>query len=105
MGYLRKGKKNKRRKGIYNVIDHGQAYETNLMAGRVMTRKIRNEKAKHFIGERIILNRQIDRKEKGRTIGGVVIGIYPHFLLLDCGFYKTTISYKDLVLGAKTYDS
>ncbi len=70
--------------------------------GQMMYRRIHDEKLKHYIKEKIILNRVIEYPEKERTVGGVVIGLYPHFLLVDCGNYNTTISYKDLVLGGRT---
>jgi len=114
MGYL-KGFSNTRKttKGMkYNRIDHGSlrakngqsmvdAYENNMIAGEMMKRRVIEEKGKHFIGEKITLNRIIESNEKERTVGGRVIGIYPHFLLLSCGNYRTTVSYTDLVLGAK----
>jgi hypothetical protein len=114
MGYLKGfSKPRKTNKGMkYNKIDHGEVrakngrsmvdtYETNRLAGKMMRRRVIDEKSKHFIGEKITLNRIIESNEKERTVGGRVIGIYPHFLLLSCGNYRTTVSYTDLVLGAK----
>ena len=72
-----------------------------IASGKAMFKAERFEKFKHFIGEQIIIHRQIQSNEKERTVGGCVVGIYPHFLLLDCGNYKTTISYKDLLLGGR----
>ena len=66
-----------------------------------MRDRVTAEPCKHFIGEKIVLDRQIEKDYKERTNEGRVIGIYPHFLLLSCGNYKATISYKDLVLGGK----
>lgn len=73
------------------------------MGEKIFADAIRMERAKHFIGERMIINRPIPGTEKGRTVGGVVVGLYPHFILLNCGFYKTSITYKDLLLGAMNY--
>lgn len=77
--------------------------ESLLSNGIYMTSLIRTEQFKHYIGEKIIINRRIEMPDGNisRTLGGVVVGLYPHFLLLDCGNYKTSISYKDLVLGGK----
>ena len=78
----------------------------NILEGIDMSNAVAFEKHKHFVGEKIVLNRKIDlpdKRENARTAGGVVIGLYPHFLLVDCGNYKTTVSYKDLVLGGKNY--
>ena len=71
--------------------------------GLAFAERVRDEKNKHYIGEKVIINRRVDTRtgESHRTMGGCVIGIYPFFLLLDCGNYKTTVSYTDLVLGGK----
>ena len=89
----------------YNWKEHGTCKSEHVMgvlsAGILMYRMVHDEKFKHYIGENVIINRVIKYPEAERTVGGCVIGIYPHFLLLDCGSYKTTISYKDLILGGK----
>lgn len=69
--------------------------------GKDMYSRVAAERWKHYIGEKIILNRPIQSNENLRTVGGVVVGLYPRFLLIDCGFYKTTVQYTDLVMGAK----
>ena len=71
------------------------------VVGRDMYSRVAAEHSKHYIGERVILNRFIEKNEKERTVGGVVVGLYPHFLLIDCGNYKTSVTYKDLVLGGR----
>ena len=73
------------------------------IAGSAMYYRVAAERYRHYIGEKRTINRLIQSNERERTIGGVVIGIYPHFLLLDCGNYNTTITYTDLVLGGKRY--
>lgn len=94
-------------KKVYNRYDldafHSSTVDLNKQIGLSFADRVRDEKLKHYIGEKIILNRKTDFRtgESHRTMGGCVIGIYPFFLLLDCGFYKTTVSYKDLVLGGK----
>lgn len=70
--------------------------------GRQMYGRVAAERYRHYIGETIILNRLIQSNEKERTVGGVVVGLYPHFLLVDCGNYRTSVTYKDLVLGGRT---
>ena len=90
-----------RREGQMPSIDKGSTYKSRVKAGVDMSSRVAAEPLKHYIGKRIIINRFIESNEKERTIGGVVIGLYPHFLLLDCGNYKTTVSYTDLVLGGR----
>lgn len=75
--------------------------DTLISNGIYITGLIRTESLKHYIGEKIVINRRIELPDGNvsKTLGGVVVGLYPHFLLLDCGNYKTSITYKDLVLG------
>ena len=73
--------------------------------GQIMYRRVHDEKFKHYIGEKRTLNRVSEYPEKDKTIEGVVIGLYPYFILLDCGEYNTTISYKDLILGGRRDES
>lgn len=88
--------------GKQNRIAHNpETRDSKIGNGKIMYRRVHDEKFKHYIGEKIILNRIIEPNEKERTVGGVVIGLYPHFILLNCGFYKTTVTYKDLVLGVR----
>ena len=104
MQYLQE--KKQKTEGIKNpdyVVD-SRVHDT-VKLGKDFAKRISAEKNKHYIGERIVLNREIDPRFKERTMGGCVIGIYEHFLLIDCGNYKSTISYKDLVLGGKVFDT
>ena len=71
------------------------------IVGKRMYDRVAAERYRHRVGEKIILNRLIQSNEKERTVGGVIIGLYPHFILLDCGNYKATVSYVDLILGGK----
>lgn len=72
--------------------------------GRGMYDRVAAERCKHFIGEKMVLNRRAEKDfGMGPTVEGRVIGIYPHFLLLHCGNYKSTVSYMDLILGGKIY--
>lgn len=91
-----------RREGQLPVSDKGSLYESKVKTGIDMSSRVAAEPLKHYIGEKKTINRFIESNEKERTVGGVVIGLYPHFLLLDCGNYKTTVSYTDLVLGGRT---
>ena len=91
-----------RREGQTPSINKGSTYESRVKAGIDMSSRVAAEPLKHYIGERIIINRLIESNEKEKTLGGVVIGLYPHFLLIDCGNYKTTVSHTDLVLGGRT---
>ena len=77
-------------------------FSIKLAEAMDMRSRVNFERFKHFVGETIIINRIIESNEKERTVGGVVVGLYPHFLLIDCGNYKTSISYKDLCLGGRT---
>jgi hypothetical protein len=71
-----------------------ETFGAKIAAGRRMfVRAVYLEKLNHFIGKHIVI--------KERDVDGLVVGIYPHFLLVDCGDYKTTISYTDLVLGGR----
>lgn len=73
------------------------------IAGRTMYDRVAAERYRHYIGEKVILNRLIQSNEHEKTVGGVVVGLYPYFLLVDCGNYKTSVTYADLVLGGKRY--
>ena len=87
--------------GIEKRIKAPERANNLIFVGLQMKKAITSERCSHYIGEKIVIKRKIDNKEKEKTVDGCVIGIYPHFLLLDCGNYNTTISYKDLVLGGK----
>ena len=91
------------RAGASKQSEKGSTYEHNLSEGLYMADRVAAERCRHYIGEELILNRKFDKGLKGLTIGGVVIGLYPHFILLDCGNYKASITYTDLVLGGKVY--
>ena len=91
-----------RREGQLPISDKGASYVSKVKTGIDMSSRVTAEPLKHYIGERVIINRLIESNEKEKTLGGVVIGLYPHFLLIDCGNYKTTVSYTDLVLGGRT---
>ena len=69
--------------------------------GENMYDRVAAERYRHYIGENVIINRLIWSNENARTVGGVIVGLYPHFALIDCGNYKTSVTYKDLVLGGK----
>ena len=89
-----------------NVKKSKIAHLQNLRnTGKGMHDRVAAERCKHFIGEKMVLNRRIDKDlgGAGPTIEGRVIGIYPHFLLLHCGNYKATATYIDLILGGKIY--
>lgn len=73
------------------------------IAGKGMYDRVAAERYRHYIGEKVILNRFIEKNEREKTVGGVVVGLYPHFVLVDCGNYKTSVTYTDLVLGGKKY--
>lgn len=90
-------KREKRSVAEYDTTSIRKREEGHQMYGRVAA-----ERYRHYIGETIILNRLIQSNEKERTIGGVVVGLYPHFVLVDCGNYCTSVTYKDLVLGGRT---
>lgn len=70
-------------------------YLSKKFAGKDMYTKVKRGIAEHFIGEVVKVHRQIQSNEKEKSVDGLVVGIYPHFLLLDCGNYKTTITYAD----------
>jgi hypothetical protein len=74
--------------------------EQKITQGIIFAKRVAREKCKHHIGEKIVLNRRIPGSD-AVIVGGVITGLYPHFVLVDCGFYNATISYKDMVLGAK----
>lgn len=76
-----------------------ETFGAKVAAGRRMfVRAVYLEKLGHFIGEHMVVKRQAISNEKERDVDGLVVGIYPHFLLIDCGDYKTTISYTDLAI-------
>lgn len=95
----KKRKVKESQKYIHRVSEPADTRGMKIDMGKQMYRRVLDERFKHYIGEQVIINRMIESNEKERTVGGVVVGLYPHFILLDCGFYKTTVSYKDLVLG------
>lgn len=71
--------------------------------GQQMYDRVAAERYRHYVGETIVLNRFIEKNEREKTVGGVVVGLYPHFVLVDCGNYKASVTYADLVLGGKSY--
>ncbi len=77
-------------------------FTSRLVDAIAMKQAVDSEKAKHFIGEHIKFTRKKYEETKGAkidiSVDGYVEGIYPHFLLLKCKNYKTTVSYKDLIL-------
>ena len=78
-------------------------YETKISEAIRMAAKVHMERFKHYIDDEVPEVISLERfarypQEKDTDVDGLVVGIYPHFLLVDCGNYKTTISYKDLVM-------
>lgn len=100
MGKKIKEDKTYRGEGCENkfTVEH-----TRKIAGRTMYDRVAAERYRHYIGEKVILNRLIQSNEREKTVGGVVVGLYPYFLLVDCCNYKTSVTYADLVLGGKKY--
>lgn len=96
-------KKYNKRAGASKQSEKGSTYEQLLAAGINMADRVAAERCRHYIGKELILNRKFDKDLRGLTVGGVIVGLYPHFILLDCGNYKATITYTDLVLGGKVY--
>ncbi len=95
--------KKKVNKGDTDVSTKFTNEYSRKIAGRTMYDRVAAERYRHYIGEPVILNRLIQSNERERTIGGVVVGLYPHFVLVDCGNYKTSVTYTDLVLGGKRH--
>ena len=85
-----------------SVVEYDTTAIRKREVGHQMYDRVAAERYRHYIGETIILNRLIQSNEKERTVGGVVVGLYPHFVLVDCGNYRTSVTYKDLVLGGRT---
>ena len=81
-------------------------YQQKIADGKRMYDAVLRERARHFIGEHIIFKR---KKTDDRTndcqqiVDGFVTGVFPHFILLKCGYgdrsYSATISYVDLLIG------
>lgn len=78
-----------------------ETFVSRKFEGKDMYMKVKCGWAEHFIGEVVKVHRQTWSNEKEKTVDGLVVGIYPHFLLLDCGNYKTTITYTDLEMDRK----
>lgn len=96
----------------YNTVSHNarESHQSTLhnlkMIGKNTYDRVAAERCRHYIGEKMIINKKVDKETSaGETVEGRVIGIYPHFLLLHCGNYKTTVSYIDILLGGRVYES
>lgn len=80
-----------------------ETFGKRIADGLRMASKVHSERFRHYVDTECPEVISLDRftrypQEKGTNVDGLVVGIYPHFLLVDCGNYKTTISYKDLVM-------
>lgn len=96
----------------YNTVSHNarESHQSTLhnlkMIGKNTYDRVAAERCRHYIGEKMVINKKVDKETSaGETVEGRVIGIYPHFLLLHCGNYKTTVSYIDILLGGRVYES
>lgn len=72
-----------------------------IIAGIMMRDRVEKEKSKHFVGEHIKLNRQLENingTSNLNYVDGYVVGIYPHILLIRQENHNTSVSYKDLAL-------
>ena len=61
--------------------------KSRIMIGQAMYKAVEKEPANHYIGQKIKFG-----ENEGR-----IIEIYPHFILCWNGFYRFTVSCKDLV--------
>ena len=85
--------------GKLSAAGNSETDEVKIAAGRRMyIMVVYLEKLNHFIGETITIEKESFFKDRSEYIEGKVIGIYPHFLLVDCGEFNTTVSYKDILL-------
>lgn len=98
-GYNKKYYDNNFKTTQYHRADNAeQTFLSKLYLGSLMYQNVLEESKNHFIGERIAFKKG-EYPERTEDVGGLVVGIYPHFLLLDCGNYKTTVPYEDLIIG------